>query len=225
MGSTTSITITGQRFGGTPSINAQGIQFQVVSATATQIIANATVPPTANGETVSLTVTIDGQTSNAQNIKKRRPSRLVRYNFPPNAPNGVGPLNVPENANVVDLGGNVIVEHACGVYRNYAGDLADQDGDPLNVAYSLTETFTDYQGPVSTPPPTTFQISATGFANDTMWFGKIYPMCLGANENETFNQHLSVTIGGNSYVLTTVIHIERGRFNGTPRVTSTITTP
>lgn len=172
---------------------------------------------------MGVTVTAKGQTSNSQSITKQKPSRLVYFNVS-GAPNGIGPLQTPVNGNVVNLAGQVLKSNQCGVYRNYAFDLVDQNGAGISATYSFTESFTNYVGPVGTPSPQTYSITPNSLLNDIQYFGKTYPNCLTTNQNEVMDQHFSVTIGGTPINLSTIIHISRGNFSGTLEVNETVTT-
>lgn len=67
------------------------------------------------------------------------------------------------------------------------------------------------------------------FASDIQYVGfktsATRPMCLASNDKDSFTQNFTVTVNGQSHPLTTTIGIQRGRFNGTHEVNSTITKP
>ena len=223
VGAATQITIAGTNLSGTTAISAQGVTFQISSATGSSVTATATVSGLDNGGTVGLTVTANGQISNSMNINKQLPTSLVRADAP-GAPGGIGPLMTPVNGSVVALSGQVLATGVCGVYRNYAFDLVDQSGAVINAAYALTEHFTDYQGPYGVPSDLTSSIPANTWATDTQFIGgSPPPACLANNVNETMNQSFSVTVGLWIFDLTTLINIQRGNFNNALAVNETVT--
>jgi hypothetical protein len=65
------------------------------------------------------------------------PARLVHYDNPPCAPNGVGPLQVVTNGSVVDCGGKQHVTGFDGANRNLAYQLVDATGAVFPAAYTL----------------------------------------------------------------------------------------
>jgi hypothetical protein len=155
------------------------------------------------------------------------PAKLRFTNTPPRAPGGIGPVITVTNGDVLGTAGNVIKTNQCGVYRNMAYELVDQQNpaQPITVAYQITETFADYSGVDTVPASATFSISAGNIVGDTQYMGRNAPTCLGLNDNESFTQHFSVTLNGHNYNLTTVVSILRGRFSGTYMCDVSITTP
>lgn len=225
VGNSVAMTITGSGFTGTTGISAQDMTFTGINVvTSTQITVTAALSATAQGGNTSLTVTANQRTSNGAPVKKQVPSSLVRYDYPPGAPGGIGPLQVIVNGNVVDLAFVVLMSNQCGVYRNYAFDLTDQDRASISGTYTFTEHFANYSGPVGTPATKSFSITPNSFLPDTQFFGHPAPTCLALNEYETFDQMFYVTTGGQQYDLSTTINISRGNFNGTLAVDETITT-
>ena len=73
------------------------------------------------------------------------PARLVHANYPPCAPGGVGPLQIITNGNVVDCSGTVRETGFCGVNRNLMYQLLDGSGTPFVGAYTIRESFSNYQ--------------------------------------------------------------------------------
>jgi hypothetical protein len=226
------VTINGTGFGSTPTVSAgSGITFSYTSRSNTQIVANFVVASNASAGNHAVTVTNTSVTPNrasgSVNFYVQVPTRLVRLDFPPGAPGGVGALQVITNGNVTDLNGNVILQNQCGVYRNYAFDLVDQETppQPIEGTYTITAHFTNYQGPNSTPNDNPEQITPGTAIADLQFFGKLAPSCPGSNDHESFDMSNFVTVGTTNYNLTTVIHISKGYFSGTAKVDSTITTP
>lgn len=155
------------------------------------------------------------------------PSKLRFIDTPPRAPGGIGPEITVTDGDVLDTAGNVLKTHQCGVYRNMAYELVDQQNpaQPITAAYQITETFADYSGVDTVSPPVTRSIGAGNIVGDTQYMGRNAPACLGLNDNESFTQHSSVTLNGHTYNLTTVVSILRGRFSGTYMCDVSITTP
>lgn len=154
------------------------------------------------------------------------PSKLKRLDFPPRAPNGIGPMIVIMDETVLDTAGNPIPgkDHQCGAYRNLAYEVVDQNGDSFNYPYVITEQFSNYQGPDSLPADFAQSVSQNA-VGDTMYFGKRAPACLGPNDHESFEQRVVVKYKNKDYPLSTVISVSRGRFAGTYKVDVVITTP
>ena len=64
-----------------------------------------------------------------------------------------------------------------------------------------------------------------GILDDVQYIGKSLPACPGSNDNESFDQSLTIKVGTSTYPLTMINHISRGYFSGTAKVDVTITTP
>jgi hypothetical protein len=174
-----------------------------------------------------------GDSTDSEPVNVNAPTQLVRFDytaFSPGAPNGYGPLVLAADTNneVRDVKNVAKLTNRCGPYRNLVYELEDQNGDPITVAYSITENFSNYTSTntsLTIPGSDTKNISANGIVNDTMFLGKTLPDCLGSNDNESFDQRFVVTINGTPYNLSTINHVSRGRFSGTYKVDVTITTP
>ncbi len=104
-------------------------------------------------------------------------------------------------------------------------ELVDQEGQSIVQPYSITETFSKYQGVDQIPPPFTVSIGANDLVQDTVYMGRNAPYCLGPEDHESFQQNFSVTVGGGFYLLTTTVSISRGRFSGIYRVDVSIINP
>jgi len=227
IGSTTAVTINGSVFGTNPTVQAgSGITVNINSASNTQISANFVVASNAPTGNHNVTVTAGGQTSNSVNFFVQVPTSLARLNHP-GAPGGVGPLVVIDpSGNVVTLNGTVKATNMCGVYRNVAYDLVDQQGQHIDGTYTLTESFTDYQGSFPPGPQTqSFSFTPGALLTDIHFLGFPAPQCLGSNQNETFRQRFTITAGQGTYLLTTVVRVTIGRFSGTYRADVVIETP
>ncbi len=137
------------------------------------------------------------------------------------------------NGTVYDYFGQTARTGYCGVYRNLASDLLDQEYPPKKIItqsnFTLTEYFSNYTSSYggTIPPTQTFtQNTSIQQLADTQSLGGPYPsQCPGPNDNESFDMTFKVTIGGKDYPLTTVRHVSKGNFNGTPKVDVTTTTP
>jgi hypothetical protein len=180
------------------------------------------------------------QISGSQNWFVQTPGKLARYDLGVGspAPNGYGPLEILDPAagtnygNVVDINGNVLKTNQCGVYRNLAYALYDQDSTPQPVygGYTANESFSNFSGVGSSPSA----VSATVPLNhlvfgDNSYIGYTEPTCLGSNDNQSFNQNFTVTVGSapnqTTYNMTLTNSFSRGRFSGTYKDDITITKP
>ena len=205
--------------GGTYSWSSSGTGFTLSSTTSDTTMVSGVAKGTT---TLTVTYTLNGESNSAtQTVYIQVPSRLSAPSFQP-----VTPVT---NGNVVDYFGNVVRTGYCGVYQNNASDLYDQMGAKMNTTanFTLTESFSGYTstfGGTNLPTQSSQQNTSTQRLADTQGIGGSYPNnCLGANDNEAFDQHFSVSVGQNNYPLTTVRHISRGSFNGTRNVTVTTT--
>jgi len=174
-----------------------------------------------------LTVTISGFTSNSVNFFVQVPTRLVPYNHVL-APGGVGPLKTPVNQNVTFLEGAVVFQNFCGVYRSYLFELADQQGQRMQTAFTFDEIFSNVQSSPGlaavTYTPVNFPANYVAI-EDLQSVGFVGGGCLSNNQLQTFTQQFRITIGQTAYFPTTTINITRGNQNGTLVVNRTITTP
>jgi hypothetical protein len=229
VGNTIAVSIDGHGFGVFPSVSAgDGITATVnfANSTSFHIDASFAISANASGGNHSVTVTVGGQSSNSVTFFVQIPTSLGRFNFPPGAPDGYGPLTLTASTNDEDrdVNGNAILTNQCGVYRNLVYELKDQQGQPITQGFDIRETFSNYTG-FSTLPGDISAHSSQGLVQDNQYVGKTLPNCLAANNNESFDQQFVVTIGGRTFSLTTVVHIARGRFSGDYAVDITTTTP
>ena len=167
------------------------------------------------------------------NVYQPVPSKLVRESSPCGPAGGIGPLTIVNDGNVVDCSGNVI-PNQCGVYRNYTFEVLDQNGSEFLTPYTITESFSSFSSTIpgdTLPAPRTSSNTNPNdfFDSDLQYVGfttsPSRPMCLASDDHNSFTQTFTVTVNGQSYPLTTTISIQRGRYNGTYEVNSTITTP
>ncbi len=229
IGTTVSVTIHGTGFGAGSTVQIGGGGITVSSVTvnsSTQISASFAIADNATGGGRAVTVTYNAQTSNNnKTFFVQIPTKIVRFNLDTRDPNGYGPLVTINDGDVKDLEGNVLLAHQCGVYRSLAYDLVDQAGESIVQAYQIVEKFSDYMGVDSLPSNKTRSIAADGLLQDTQYFGRSSPSCLGVDDNESFNQKFDVKIGQATYALSTVVHVSKGRFNGVYKADITTTTP
>jgi hypothetical protein len=138
-------------------------------------------------------------------------------------------LTANNGGNVALADGTVVLSNQCGVFRNVVYSLLDQDSPAQNVdgTYTLVENFSNYSSTYGGRVPGTKNDPMTpgGLLDDIQYLGKTLPACLSSNDNESFDQSLSIQIGASTYHLTMVNHISRGYFSGTAKVDITITTP
>jgi len=122
----------------------------------------------------------------------------------------------------------VVKTNFCGVYRNLTYDLVDKNGQTVNQTYQITESFSNFSSTIpgdSVPSPKTSTVLAGYYATDIQLVGFTGGLCLASNDHDSMTQKFSVTIGGRSFPLTTVVTINRGNFSGTAEVNAVITTP
>lgn len=182
----------------------------ISQATSTQISGTLVVAENATAGNHNLTVTVNGETSQPVNFFVQVPASLVRYNYPPDAPNGEGPVTPVTNQTITDLARRVIATNACGVYQNYIFSLVDQNSTPLTFGIVVVnESFSNIKVPPGpTIFPNTVDLSHQGIIDIQGWY-YTYPTCLGYNDNQAFTQNWSITIGSTVYPLTTTIAITR----------------
>lgn len=228
VGTAENVTITGTGFAAGATVTVPNVSVSNIKVTsATQI--TATFTPTNSSSAAgdqAITVTVAGQPSNSTNFYVQVPTHFQRYNQPPEAPGGLGPVVPVTNGNVVDLAGNILATHFCGVYENFLYDIADQQNNQItNGTVTVTEVFSKIKVPPGpTPSVTSHNLSSQG-VGDTQAYGYTYPTCLSANQNQALNMTWTVQVGTVTYPITTLLNITLGNFNGTLEVNSTITTP
>lgn len=229
VGAAIGVTITGTGFASGATVNAgSNIAVSNVSvSSSTQI--TATFTPTnssAAGGNQAVTVTVAGQTSNSQNFFNQVPTHFQRFDQPPEAPGGLGPVTTVTNGNVVDLLGNILRTGFCGVYENFLFDVADQQSNEIgNGTVTVTEVFSNIKNPPGPTPATVSVLLGSQGVTDNQAYGFNYPTCLTKNQNQALDMTWTVKVGTVVYPVTTSVHITKGNFNGTQNVTSNITTP
>ncbi len=234
IGNTVAISISGSGFGSNPTILAPtAITVTIQSAKDNQIdatfaISNSIAP---GNQAIGVTNTQSNLNSNLVNFYVQVPTTLIRDSD--YGSGGLGPVNVITNGSVINIYGDTIRTSQCGVYENIGYLLIDQHTPPLAQPiygnYDLHEHFSNYSSTVQgqTVPNDVDNpiVLAQTILGDTQYYGKTVPSCPGSNDNETFDQSLSVIIGTSTYPLTMVNHIQRGFYSGTGNVTVTITNP
>jgi hypothetical protein len=261
VGGSVQVYINGSGFGTTPSVtvkdaNGNGIPVtigQSQNSGPTLIAATFAIPENAAGGNATVTVTAGGQASNSVNFYVQIPKSLVRQTAycppsgtctaPAGAANGYGllytPGTPPPNGNIVNsFGTEVLATNVCGVYRNLAYSIVDQE-TPAQVIQGLskvilTETFSDYTGPGQAPPTllqTVNLASCPGGSSgcyadvgDTISLQSA-TTCIPSNYNQNYTQGFSVTIGQTVYNLTTQNRVSIGNVNGTLQDDVTISKP
>ncbi len=134
---------------------------------------------------------------------------------------GAGPLHLPNfgpNDFVFDASGAKVdvkdTTPVCGVYRNFAFQLYDQDqpgkdqpGKPIEAAVQVTENLSDGTSVNSST-------NTSGMILDT--HAAVKPKsCLQDNEFRDLMQAFVVSVGDQTFKLTTIFHIIVGNVNGT----------
>jgi hypothetical protein len=228
IGTTVPVSILGSGFtsSSTVAITGNGVTASSVNFSgSTLLTANFQIATDAIEGNHAVTVTTNNVTSNSVNFFVQIPARLARFNFS-GAPNGYGPLTLTSSTNneVRNVQGAPLATNQCGVYRNLVYELKDQQGQALPIPFDFTETFSNYSGVASLPGDLSGH-SSSGLVQDTMYFGKTLPACPASNDNESFDQMFIVSIGNRQFLLSTVVHISRGRFSGDWKVDVTTTTP
>jgi len=155
------------------------------------------------------------------------PTHFQRYDQPPEAPGGLGPVISLANGTAYDLSGKAVAVNVCGVYENFVFDIADQQGTQItNGTVKVTEVFSNITNPPGPTPATNVSINLVSQGvQDIQIYGFTYPTCPANNQNQALDMTWTVLIGSTVYPVTTVVHITKGNFNGTLNVTSSITTP
>jgi hypothetical protein len=231
VGTPVSVTINGVGFISGTSVNAgSNIAVSSVSiVSSTQITATFTPTNSSSaGGNQAVTVTANGITSASKNFFVQVPTHFVRFDFPPAAPGGIGPVVTITNGSVVNLVGTVFATGQCGVYRNFVFELVDQQTTPVPITAGtavVTEVFSNIVGGTGPTPSVNTLNLATQGENDVQSLSHTAPSCLATNENESLDMTWTAGVGSTTYPLATVVHITKGNFSGTLNVTSTITTP
>ena len=228
VGSTVDVIIKGKGFSGglTPTINTiSGISTSVQSSSDTEIHARFTIDVNAAGGNRDVAVSTGASsTSNGLSFLVQIPSRLA-LTFHPNAPSGVGPLKTPVDEDIKDLAGTTIAQHQCGVYRNFAYALLDQTGGRIVQGFTINEQFGSYSGPFGSPTAQSANIAPSSVVPDIQNLTRTFPGCINGGEVEQFLIGYTVTVGGRTFDLSTIVFVHRGNDNGTLKADATIIQP
>jgi hypothetical protein len=247
IGNSISVTIDGIGFGTNPTVqvSGNGVTATVGSGSGdTQIEATFAITTGATAGNHAVTVTNNSvspaQTSSSQNWFVQIPGDIQRYDIGAPAPNGYGPLIILDPAagtnygNVVDINNNVLFTNQCGAYRNLAYAMYDQDSPAQLVygGYSVTETFSGVAGCCQTAGPKSHPATVPPNSGhlvfgDIQYLGYAAPTCLGPNDNQSFTQNFTITVGTAPNQATYNVPLTNsatlGRSSGTYEVNVTIT--
>ncbi len=129
VGETTSVTLSGQGFGTSPSVNAgSGITVTINSASDTQIQASFAISSSASGGNRSITVTAAGQTSPAVNFLVQIPTSLSIVA-------GTDSTTPESSCTYTDVHGNP--QTGCGMVRSFMYQVNDQENPPQPIQAAL----------------------------------------------------------------------------------------
>ncbi len=227
--SQTSVTIQGRGFGSNPSVlpGGTGLSYSGSGGSATQLTGTLTAAANATPGNHSIQVGTNGQTSNSVQFFVQVPSKILPYTASSLAPDGIGPIRTPVNADVRTLEGVLVFQNFCGVYRSYLFFLADQEGQRIQAAFTFDEIFSNVNSPptLAAPAYTPVNFPANYVAIEDLQSVGFIGGCLNTNEFQTFTQRFKITIGGTEFFPTTTINIKRGNEGGVLKVDRTITTP
>lgn len=212
VGASVDVVIQGSGFAPIPTINASGIAVAIISSTAGAIHATFAIPVSQPGGNAGVTVTVGGQTSAPASFYVQVPTSLARQTYPGDAPagarGGLGPLETPDgtagNNTAVNAAGQVVDSPVCGVYRNLAYVVVDQETPAQLIQglsnIGLTETFSGFSGVPPAPGTLTESIDLVNCpggigsgqcAADVIDFVALFGdggACLAAGANQSFIQ-------------------------------------
>jgi IPT/TIG domain len=229
---TTRVTISGTGFAAGATVNpGSGATASIVSISPSTIVADFAVAGGLNAVDgpVNVTVTANGQTSNNDKTFFHQVARHVVPLDHQLAPNGIAPLQVVVDGNLLALGGQVAIgPHFCGIGRNYLFKLTDQENQEItNRPFILDEVFSNYTGSWSIPTFTPLTFPPGSQIADLLSRGVVGEGCtqIQSGMTETFTQGFQIRFGNTVFLLDTLIQHSRGNFGGELRVDRTITTP
>jgi hypothetical protein len=229
VGAGQNVVINGAGFASGATINAgPNISVSNVSvASSAQMTATFTPTNSASaGGNQNVIVKVNGQTSNSGGFYIQVPTHFQRFDLPPHFPNGLGPVVTITDGNVVDGNGIVQSTHMCGVYENFAFDVADQANVRItNGTVTIQEVFSNISNGSGPKPSTNIIDLSHVVEGDLQFWGYAAPTCPATNDNQTLDMSWTVQVGSTSYPIETIVHISKGNFNGALNLTSTITTP
>jgi hypothetical protein len=195
------VTITGTGFASGAAVNAgSNVSVSSISvASSTQITATFTPTNSSSaGGNQAVTVSVPGsQPSNSKNFLNQVPTHFQRYDQPPEAPGGIGPVITLADGTAYNLSGKVMALNACGVYENFIFDIADQQNTQItNGNVTVTEVFSNVSSPPG-PTPATINLVSQGM-QDFQIYAFTYPTCPANNQHQTLDMSWTVQVGSSS---------------------------
>jgi IPT/TIG domain len=228
IGQSHSVTVVGDGFEDPAGVNVagSGITANVRSVGPRSIVVDFVVAADAGLGNHAVTVTVSGQTSNSVNFFVQEPKSLRRDQITEVIDIDPGP------GDIKDIFDQVVVQNACGAYRNLKYTVLDQDnpGQPINFenGVGIMEQLSGYNGPPE------LQSALIPFNNVTTNVGEIGDVVGISGPHPTcpppfmlsFTQKFKATVGNKEWTLTTVnsISMEK-KADGTYTITVTNTTP
>ena len=248
VGGTVNLFVRGKGFGKSPQLifgdPAKPVSFLTVTnfsydQDAGVITADVQVAPDAPGGKVSIFVKNGTRVSNANKdafFFVQIPTAIRGAKLQNDDPNlatdssGAAPLQTPTDGPVITLSGAFLTPdvHRCGVYRNYAFQLVDQDSPPqaINALYQLTEHLSGWTPACTQANADQCPSQVQTDSNEAGIFADLHGrthsagVCLALNENVSVQQSFTVTTKNNSYNLKTTCAISFGNFAGTLKETT-----
>jgi len=188
------VTITGRGFGNNKdrvsvTVGGTGISVQVDQVTSDGILATFTIGSNAERDNHTVTVRVNGVSSNSVDFFVQVPTRLRRDN----------------------TGGLVDQQGGCGVTRTLEYTLLDQAGQPIITNAILSESHSNYNGPEGLRPPEAVEIPLNnGGANDRVGYLTADSDC-PPPFTASLTQAFTVKVNNQVYNLTTTNSITLGR--------------
>ena len=219
IGITVDVNIVGRGFGSNPTVQVAGTGISVAYDFRgdTEILARFAIAANAQPGNHAVTVRVGTQISNSVNFFVYVPTRLVR-----NSLSDVIRID-PGPGNVVDSFGQIVATNRCGAYRRLTYTLVDQSGQTITDEASITESFSNYQGPPDSAPESRTVMTTQGQIGDVVGMTKTYPNCPSNGEGASFNQSFTATIFGMTFNLTTANSIQMQKSSGNYTITITMT--
>jgi hypothetical protein len=205
--SSVGISIVGSGFGNAPSVSVAGggITASVQSSSETSISVTLNISAEASGGEHNITVTANGQQSNAVSFYVQIPTKLQRDSL----------------GNLQDQSGG------CGATRQVQYTLLDQEAEaaPINVSGTISEGISGYNGPAGlSPPPETTGTITQGHITDTIGYSTpTCPPAFTATMTQSFTVHLNTS--GHAWALSSQNAISMGRTSGGSKFVNITFTP
>lgn len=227
IGQTHKVTVVGAGFANSADVNVggSGITATVKSVGPRSVVVDFAVAADAGEGNHTVSVTVNGQTSNSVNFFVQIPKSLRRDQI-----SGVIDID-PGPGDIKDLFDRLIAPNACGAYRNLKYTLLDQDdpGQPIKFedGVEILEQFSDYQGPAALQDklrPMNDFTNNIGELADTVGIWGTSPDC-PPQFMLSFKQGFKAKIGSKEWMLTTANSISMVKAaDGTYTITVTNTT-